>query len=520
MWQIFEREIERKARNILTKQRRTEAAARKHAQRFTLRTGQQSIAAPYRRPPYWDYDKQFDPVYCIAHARFLAKRVWSRIQSETYQPKPAILFEIDKPGGGTREIMSFAIPDSAVANVFHRRLTKRNSGLFSAYSFAYRPDKTVFDAIIHLNRMIQPPKTYILQYDYSKYFDTIDHDYLNKLIDRQDFVITRAERAAIQAFLKHQFASYPSWQTLSYSTRSRGVPQGSSLSLFLSNIAAHELDMALERLNGSFVRFADDVIAVAHSFGDAREIELEFRAHCERSGVKINFEKSSGISLLEGRASDDKRSFFLDDGDGDDLAKKPFVDFLGHRVAAAEINLTAKAIKRIKRKISQVIYVHLLQYPRQGHPINPSRLGAPHLDWDLVTCVNEIRRYIYGGLKERDLADFIDNDIKLPIVRGLMAFYPLVTHIDRLAELDGWLKNALTRGLRERIRLINAQGGSAYQFSADELIAGTWYGGQVANETRLPSFVRGWRAARKFYKRYGLSEVKAPGYYALMSLYT
>ena len=79
MWQVVEEEIERKARNILAKQRRGDGAAKKHAKRFTTRTGLPSIPAPYRRPSYWDYDNQFDPVYCIAHARFLAKRVWSKI---------------------------------------------------------------------------------------------------------------------------------------------------------------------------------------------------------------------------------------------------------------------------------------------------------------------------------------------------------------------------------------------------------------------------------------------------------
>ncbi len=519
MWQVIEREIERKARNVLAKQRREDAAARKHAQRFSVRTGESSLAAAYRRPPYWDFDKHFDPVYCITHARFLAKRVWSKIQSGLYEPKPAILFEIDKPGGGTREIMSFAIPDSAVANVFHRRLTRRNGSLFSAYSFAYRPDKTIFDAIIHLQRMMQPPKTYVLQYDYRKYFDTIDHRYLRKLIEKQGFVITGAERNVIEAFLGHKYATYPSWQTMNFDIRRKGVPQGSSISLFLSNIAAHELDMGLERLNGSFVRFADDVIAVAHYFSDARAIELEFRLHCERSGVKINFEKSSGISLMDKRNSDDARTFFLDKDDGGDLNKKDHVDFLGHNVAPDEINLTAKAMKRFKRRISEIIYIHLLLYPRRGHDINPSRLGAGHIDWDLVTCLNEIRRYIYGGLKESDLSRFLDSDVKLPIVRGLMAFYPLVTNIARFVELDGWLKNVLMRALRERNRLIQSQSLPTYQIGENELIDGSWHQSDVPNETNLPSFVRGWRAARKFYKRYGLSEIKAPSYYSIMSVY-
>lgn len=519
MWEVFEREIERKARSILAKQRREDAGAHKYAARFHRRTGIASTASPYKPPPHWEYDNQFDPVYCIAHARFLAKRVWSKIQSNLYRPKPAILFEIPKPDGGMRGIMLFSIPDAAVANVFHRRLTARNKGIFSSYSFAYRPDRNVFEAIIHLQRMLQPSKTFILKYDYSKYFDTIDHTYLNKLIDRQSFIMTGAERAVVQAFLKHEFSTYPSWQANKHSTRNLGVPQGSSLSLFLSNIAAHDLDMTLERTSGSFVRFADDVIAVAHSYSDARKIELEFRAHCDRSGVKINFEKSSGISLLQGRLSDDRRKFFLDQDDGNDLRTVEYVDFLGHRVAPEKVDLTDRAVKRIKRKISRIIYIHLLLYPRQGLTINPSRLGQPHTDWDLVTCLNELRKYIYGGLREKSLKLFIEEDVKLPFVRGVMAFYPLVSKVDRLAELDGWLVNVLKRALRERDKVIKKQGLQSYKISDEDLLSGSWHVSDVANETVMPSFVRGWRAARKFYKRYGLSELRAPTYYSLLSVY-
>jgi retron-type reverse transcriptase len=519
MWQVIEAEIERKARNVLAKHRRDAATRRKYAKRFTLRTGLPSAASLIGRPTYWDYDRHFDPVYCITHGRFIAKGIWAKIQAGEYAPKPAIQFEIDKPDGGTRTIMSFTIPDSAVANIFHRRLTGRNKGMFSAYSFAYRPDKNVFEAVIHLQRMLQPPKTFILKYDYRKYFDTIEHSYLKKLIAKQSFVMSSAERHVIDSFLQHRYASYPSYQTMQFDRRQQGVPQGSSLSLFLSNIAAHELDMSLEKLDGSFVRYADDVIAVAHSYEDARNIEMEFRAHCERSGVQINFEKSTGVSMMMARDSDDKRDFFIDGSDAGRLKHAQFIDFLGHRISAEHINLTDKAVKRIKRRISKSIYVHMLQYPRNGHPINPARIGGSWTDWDLVTCVNELRRYIYGGLKEAALRDFIDNDVKLPFIRGLMAFYPLVSTIKTLIELDGWLKNVLVRAIRERNRLLVSNGLAPYNIAETELLEGTWYKGDLAQETALPSFVKGWRAARKFYKRYGLSEMEAPGYYSLLSLY-
>ena len=119
--------------------------------------------------------------------------------------------------------------------------------------------------------------------------------------------------------------------------------------------------------------------------------------------------------------------------------------------------------------------------------------------------------------------NFIEKDKKLRFVRGLLAFYPLVTDPKTLIELDGWLKSVMKRAIRERNRLIAGQGldpSKLYAVTENELLDGSWYKADVPNESILPSFVRGWRAARKFYKRYGLSEIQSPSYYTAISQYT
>lgn len=521
MIEILRAEIERKARSILRSHRSQQNLSAKYAKRFTKRTGTPGGVAKLRPPTQWALDKHFDPLYCISHASSLAKSLWRKIQDGSYVPKPAVKFEIPKPDGGVREIMAFTIPDAAIANVFHKRLTERNIGLFSSYSFAYRPDKSIFDAVIHLQRALHPPKCYIVQYDYKKYFDSIAHDYLNRIINNNDrFIITAAERHVIGSFLTHPYATPSDYAARVFKARTEGVPQGSSLSLFLSNVAAHELDIRLERQNGMFVRFADDVVAVAYSYSDARNVVRELRGHCARAGLEINYEKSPGIRLMEGRPSDDNRQFFIDDDDGGDLKCVQYLDYLGHRISASHTTLTAKAVKRIKRKISEVIYIHLLQQPRSHGRLSPTRVGGPSVDWDLVTCLNEIRKYIYGGLSAKVVNRFLEDNIKLPYVRGLMSFYPLVNKCQVLAQLDGWLLSVLTRAIRERNRQLVKMGLPSYVISRQSLISGDWYKElTVQNETTLPSFVCGWRAARKFYKRYGLSELTPPSYYSLLAMY-
>ncbi len=522
MKEAIEEAIVRKAKAVLRKQRIKDATKLKHAERFQKRTGTPAGRPVLQEPRWWQFHPHFDPRYCLTHAKFLARVIWQKLQEGSYEPVPAVKFDVEKPDGSLRPIMAFSIPDAAVANVFHRAITARNINLFSSYSYAYRPDKNVFDAILHLNRSLSHPKSYIVQYDFSKYFDTIDHSYLEKLISNQNlFLLTSAERTAIRAFLIHRYAHVNNYKAEGWEQRVKGVPQGCSLSLFLSNAAAHELDLALERQNGTFVRFADDVVAVTHTYTDARNVALQFRAHCNVAGIRINFNKSPGILLFDNGIERDERTFFIDSDDGGDIGTIDGFEYLGHRLSGSGITISTRARKRIKRKISEIIHKHLFLYRRgAGGALNLDRVGEGFHDWDLVTCLNEIRRYLYGGLRERQISDFLINEGKLPFVRGLMAFYPLVSDANPLMELDGWLENVLTRAVRERRRVLKQYGFDQKPLTREQIRTGSWYDySKVYNDSRLPSFTRAWRAARKYYLRYGLRNIEAPSYYSLLSLY-
>jgi hypothetical protein len=442
------------------------------------------------------------------------------LQAGTYEPTPAVKFDIPKPDGSSRTIMAFTIPDSALANVIHRNITRRNINQFSSYSFAYRHDKTVFDAILNLRRSLSGPKSYVVQYDFSKYFDTINHSYLRKvLFDRRSFIISTAERVAIDKFLEHSYAGVNEYDSGLFEVRSAGVPQGSSLSLFLSNAAAHELDLALERKNGTFVRFADDVVAITHTYSDALEVASQFRTHCKDAGLKINFEKSPGILLFGGGPERDKRDFVLDTDDGALLETVEHVDYLGHRISPSGIYLPDKSVRRIKKRISDIVHKHLFLYRRGiSGALNADRVGPGFRDWDLVTCVNEIRKYIYGGLREVQIEAFLENRDTLPFVRGLMAFFPLTSNSRQLGELDGWLLNIVKRAQRERVRVLESFGVDLEVLTKSEILSGSWYAyPEINSDMRLPSFLRGWRASRKYYLRYGLASIRPPSYYSLLS---
>jgi len=445
-----------------------------------------------------------------------------------FEVTPAVQYKIPKDSGGFREIVVFSIPDAAIANLFNAKLRDRNRNLQSPFCYSYRKDRNLFDAVLDLSSTLGHGKTYIIQYDFAKYFDSIRHEYLSYLLEQRIFSLSDTEKYIINCFLRHRFASRANYGEKNFSKRARGVPQGCSLSLFLSNIAAHELDRKLEAANGRFVRFADDIVSVTRQFDDALAVKRHFEGHCVYSGIQINKEKSPGINLFGSSAGpkisadEDAREFFVDQSDLGRIVTINSFDYLGHKFSRDQVQMSTRAIKRIKIRIGRIIYIHLLRHPKKQQ-FNRDRIGDAFYDWDFVTRINEIRNYIYGGLREDDIEKFIQRNDRISRFRGLMSFYPLVTSVEQLAELDGWLVSVLRRATKERSRILREfLNVEVAPLNEQQILDGTWYKYQkkLEMETRAPSFVRGWRAARKAYRQYGLSDFEAPSYYsALHSLY-
>ena len=214
----------------------------------------------------------------------------------------------------------------------------------------------------------------------------------------------------------------------------------------------------------------------------------------------------------------DKRYAFINEGDVGAIKIIDDFDYIGHKFTRDHVKISTKGIKRIKRHISKLIYIHLLHNPRSRSKFSTARVGPDFYDWDLVTCVNETRRYINGGLKERDLRGFLEWNIRIRKFKGLMSFYPLVTSHEQFSELDGWLISVLRRALKERSRVLLGLGVNYTPLTESQIITGTWYtySAAIDLETNAPSFVLAWRAARKSFKQYGLIDFDALSYYSAL----
>jgi len=500
----IKREIKNICDRIFAKAFSKEKAKTEHRSRIARRTGTSPKKPENKSTDY--IDRHFDPIYCKRNANFLAKTLWHKVLIKDYRPKPAQHFQIDKNDGGKRDIMAFSIPDTALANVLMRRIRERNLKRFSPHSFAYHPQRNIFDAILDLRGyIVSTDKVYSVQIDFEKYFESIPSKYIKNLLDDREMIVaTEVEKLAVRAFMFHKYAKKEDYKSGPYFTRRIGTPQGSSISLLLANLANHQLDVRLERMPGKFVRFADDVTAVCDSYESAVAIESCFSQHCKETGIKINRKKSPGIALLAEREGE--------------IRTENCINYLGYSFKNTGLSLSDSNVIRIKKKISRLIHLYLFHYGNKFQ-YNQHRFNcAGKFDWDFLGLIMEIRNYLYGGLSEGELSSMMFDGKKLKKMKGLMSFYALLDDQETLRSLDGWLVNSLRQATRKRnIILMQKFGRSSISPSNRGLIMGDWidhnsWDGEKKPEFRIPSFVRGWRAARKYYYTFGLKDVKPPKY--------
>jgi RNA-directed DNA polymerase len=496
MERLIERKIVAEARKRLAKHSQNAFYAHRYREVYQKRTGEKARRPKIPTPNSWDFDKHFDPRYCINHASFIARGVWNSLQLGLYEPKPALRHKSPKPDGGTRNIDAFSIPDAVIALIFIKNLRQRNAKIFSDSSFAYQERKTPLDAVLKVREMLGAEKIFISQYDFSKFFDSISHKHIELLLEEDSpFQTTHMERQIIGAILTHEYSSDGVVER-----RTTGTPQGNSMSLFISNLAAHTLDMELSKISGSFARFADDSVVVNFSYEDALKCAETYREFSQKSGIKINEKKSTGIRILSEVQSE--------------MRHITEFTFLSYKFTPKSVFVSDKSIRTIKARCAKIIYMHLLLHPRRAKKISLKRVGRGFYDWDLVTCINELRNYIYGKLKQGTIDLYLDGNINLKNIQGAVSYFSLVESGEQFRALDGWLIDILHRALSERAKIISSTTTKKRHVVVpkDMLIDGSWYTRTVPKlETQAPSFFTAWRASRKSLARHGLGGVDGFG---------
>lgn len=468
-----------------------------------IRRGRRTVTpneAELHRPAYWGVDPGFNPYHVRAHAPAIVRAINLAIARKDYRPRPPCAHSVPKPGGGERVVSVFQIADSVVSKTAYSSLLEKNSALMSARSYAYRPDLSTHDAIQYVaSEFSTNNRIYVAEYDFSNYFGSISHNHIWDLLDRDYLLSTPAERRIIRAFLRAPLQDSSEYNLSAPENEDGvGLPQGTSVSLFLANLAAWDVDRELERMGVSFVRYADDTLIWSQSYDELSRAVNVLHRESARIGADLNLKKSKGIRL------------FVSEREPSEIDSTPRIDFVGYGFSRGGVGLRREVEARMTRRMQYLVWSNLLQALQNG-TFNRSRVDKP-IDRDYQVMILQLRRYLYGDLTEERVREFQRGGIRRMRYPGVMSYFPLVDDGDQLRAIDGWLVSTIEQALSRRGVLLQRMGlanpPNPHGLSGDALIhaQGETSEGVLVDLT-IPSVSRFASVLRKAARTYGANVV-------------
>jgi len=221
--------------------------------------------------------------YLIKNYRELSES----IRGGWYKPKSVKRVEIPKPDGGKRLLGVPTVIDRMVQQAMVQVLQPIFEQTFSDSSYGFRPKRSAHQAIQQTKKYYEQGYTNVVDLDLEKYFDTVNHDLLIKMV--RETIKDEAVIALIRTFLK----SGTMVDGL-VSQSEQGTPQGGNLSPLLSNIYLTKFDRMLEERGHKFIRYADDCnIYVKSPRAAERVMEGCIKFLEKKLKLKVNRKKSS-----------------------------------------------------------------------------------------------------------------------------------------------------------------------------------------------------------------------------------
>lgn len=215
-------------------------------------------------------------------------KIWNRMSSGTYFPKPVKAVAIPKKDGGTR-ILGIPTVEDRVAQMVSKIYFEPNvEKIFYEDSYGYRPNKSAIQAVGVLRERCWR-KDWVVDFDIKGLFDNIRHDYLIEMVKRhteEQWIILYIER-----WLKTSFKM----QDGTIVERTAGTPQGGVISPVLANLFMHYVFddfMSKEFPNIPWVRYADDGALNCVSLKQAKYIIKVLDKRFKDFGLELNLDKT------------------------------------------------------------------------------------------------------------------------------------------------------------------------------------------------------------------------------------
>ena len=322
-----------------------------------------------------------------------------RIHRGSYRAKPSLRRYIDKPDGRKRALGIAVLEDKIVQHAVAEILQNIYEADFLGFSYGFRKGKSQHDALDALSVGISSRKVnWILDADIEGFFDTINHDWLMRFLERR--IGDRRVLRLIGNWLKAGIS-----EDGQVTKASVGTPQGAVISPLLSNVFLHYVfDLWIRwwresRCRGDMivVRYADDFVIGFEHRAEAEACLEELRARFAKFGLKLHEGKTRLIEFGRFAATNRKAR-----GEG----RPETFDFLGFTHVCAGRRSDGNFILHrysVAKRMRATLRAIGLKLRKQRHlPIGEvgrwlRRVVQGWMNYHAVPCNGErIRRFVDG----------------------------------------------------------------------------------------------------------------------------
>jgi RNA-directed DNA polymerase len=216
-----------------------------------------------------------------------SKQLRQSLLEGKYNPKPVRRVEIPKPDGGLRLLGIPTVVDRVIQQSIAQILSPIYERKFSKNSYGFRPNKSAKEAVLKCKEYIDTGYKWAVDIDLAKYFDTVNHDKLMRLLSE-----TIKDGRVLSLIRKYLRSGVMINGTVEETEI--GCPQGGNLSPLLSNVMLNELDKELTQRDLKFCRYADDANIYVKSKKSAERVMVSITRFIEEKlKLKVNKEKSA-----------------------------------------------------------------------------------------------------------------------------------------------------------------------------------------------------------------------------------
>ena len=211
-----------------------------------------------------------------------------------YRPRDIRLLHIPKPAGGTRPLAIPSVEDRIAQTACAAVLTPVLDPTFEEASFAYRPGRSVVQAVRAIERWRKRGYTHVVEADIVRCFERIPQA---PLLGRLEAALAGQEGATRAVDLVALWLEQAG-QVLE--TPGVGLPQGSPLSPLLANLYLDGVDEGLTMPGVRLVRFADDFVLLCKSMGLAKRALDRAEAVLGDHGLELHADRTRIVDFEQG----------------------------------------------------------------------------------------------------------------------------------------------------------------------------------------------------------------------------